>query len=164
MIAAYEFKGRIAVGLAKVAVFISQCQIYQQFYMTSDTSTELGSEVGSLEEAIITVYTQSLLFLAFAHKKSTMRALNASWKLSDLEGYFERLKDAGDDLVQAADNCQKLLEKRTGVKVGEVVELLKDFSATIYEQRYAKLSASIGYIILRKETTNSTINTMHTSF
>jgi hypothetical protein len=106
--------------------------------MTSDTYTDLHrSEVDSLEEAIITVYTQSLLFLAFAHKKSKMRALNASWKLSDLEGYFEKLKDASDDLVQAADNCQKLLEKRTGVKVREVVELLKDFGATIYEQRYA---------------------------
>uniref|UniRef100_A0A8H7N7D5 NACHT domain-containing protein n=1 Tax=Bionectria ochroleuca TaxID=29856 RepID=A0A8H7N7D5_BIOOC len=150
VIAAHEFKGRVAVGLAKVAVLVSQCHIYQRFYMTSDTSTDLDrSEVDSLEDAIITVYTQSLLFLAFAHKKSKMRALKASWKLSDLEGYFEKLKDASDDLVQAADNCQKLLEKRTGVKVREVVELLKDFGATIYEQR--ELIIDIGQRALLSE-------------
>ncbi|CAH0037580.1 unnamed protein product [Clonostachys rhizophaga] len=150
VIAAHEFKGRVAVGLAKVAVLISQCQIYQRFYVTSDISTELDRrEVDSLEEAIITVYTQSLLFLAFAHKKSKMRALNASWKLSDLDGYFENLKDAGNDLVQAADNCQKVFEKRTGAKVIEVVELLKDFGATIYEQR--ELIVDIGQRALLSE-------------
>ncbi|CAI6080417.1 unnamed protein product [Clonostachys chloroleuca] len=125
VIAAHEFQGKVAVGLAKVAVLISQCHIYQRFYMTSDTSTDLDrSEVDSLEEAIIT-------------------------KLSDLEGYFEKLKDAGDDLVQAADNCQKLLEKRTRVKVGEVVELLKDFGTTIYEQR--ELIVDIGQRALLSE-------------
>ncbi|KAF6525344.1 hypothetical protein HZS61_011139 [Fusarium oxysporum f. sp. conglutinans] len=123
--ASSEIRSQIIVGLAKVTSLILQCDTYRRIYMAPDITLRPPADIlDLLEKSIVQTYVKSLLFLGFAiHRQgSKSRMVSAPFKMNELESYIESLQESGDQLSQAADNCEKQcnLQNRTGVK-----ELLK---------------------------------------
>ncbi|KAF5269000.1 hypothetical protein FOXYS1_92 [Fusarium oxysporum] len=123
--ASSELRSQIIVGLAKVTSLILQCDTYRRIYMAPDITLRPPADIlDLLEKSIVQTYVKSLLFLGFAiHRQvSKSRMVSAPFKMNEVESYIESLQESGDQLSQAADNCEKQcnLQNRTGVK-----ELLK---------------------------------------
>ncbi|RKK63627.1 Vegetative incompatibility protein HET-E-1 [Fusarium oxysporum] len=123
--ASSEIRSQIIVGLAKVTSLILQCDTYRRIYMAPDITLRPPADIlDLLEKSIVQTYVKSLLFLGFAiHRQgSKSRMVSAPFKMNEVESYIESLQESGDQLSQAADNCEKQcnLQNRTGVK-----ELLK---------------------------------------
>ncbi|KAM5359025.1 hypothetical protein ACJA88_015235 [Fusarium oxysporum] len=116
-----EFRSQIIFGLAKVTSLILQCDTYRRIYMAPDPTLRPPADIlDLLEMSIVQTYVKSLLFLGFAiHRQgSKSRMVSAPFKMNEVESYIENLQESGDQLSQAADNCEKQcnLHNRTGVE------------------------------------------------
>ncbi|KAH7459866.1 Vegetative incompatibility protein [Fusarium oxysporum f. sp. matthiolae] len=119
--ASSELKSQIIFGLAKVTSLILQCDTYRRIYMAPDPALRPPADnLDLLETSIVQTYVKSLLFLGFAiHRQgSKSRMVCAPFKMNEVESYIESLQESGDQLSQAADNCEKQcsLQNRAGVE------------------------------------------------
>ncbi|KNB04574.1 hypothetical protein FOXG_06634 [Fusarium oxysporum f. sp. lycopersici 4287] len=119
--ASSELRSQIIFGLAKVTSLILQCDTYRRIYMARDPALRPPADIlDLLETSIVQTYATSLLFLGFAiHLQgSRSRTVSAPFKMNEVESYIESLQESGDQLSQAADNCEKncSLQNRAGVK------------------------------------------------
>lgn len=65
--------------------------------------------LSALKTSIVEVYARSLLVLGFEiHcQQSKSRWVNAPFKLGSMEEHISSLSDSGNQLAQAAENCEK---------------------------------------------------------
>ncbi|KNB04564.1 hypothetical protein FOXG_06625 [Fusarium oxysporum f. sp. lycopersici 4287] len=101
--------------------FVLVCDTYRRIYMARDPALRPPADIlDLLETSIVQTYATSLLFLGFAiHLQgSRSRTVSAPFKMNEVESYIESLQESGDQLSQAADNCEKncSLQNRAGVK------------------------------------------------
>ncbi|EXK77339.1 hypothetical protein FOQG_17952 [Fusarium oxysporum f. sp. raphani 54005] len=119
--ASSELRSQIIVGLTKVTSLILQCDTYRRIYMAHDLTLRPPADIlDLLETSIVQTYVRSLLFLGIAVdcQGSKSRMVSAAFKINKAESYIESLQQSGDQLSQAADNCetQCSLQNRAGVK------------------------------------------------
>ncbi|EXA29912.1 Atypical/ALPHA protein kinase [Fusarium oxysporum f. sp. pisi HDV247] len=119
--ASSELRSQIIVGLTKVTSLILQCDTYRRIYMAHDLTLRPPTDIlDLLETSIVQTYVRSLLFLGFVVdcQGSKSRMVSAAFKINKAESYIESLQQSGDQLSQAADNCetQCSLQNRAGVK------------------------------------------------
>jgi hypothetical protein len=100
----------------------------------------------TLETSIVQAYAKSLLFLGFAiqRQRSKIKVVDASFKLSDMEKYVTGLLQSGDQLAQAADNCEKHCNYLNRTTVKELRGLAEESHHAIRDQVYVPDTSSIG--------------------
>ncbi|RYP62420.1 hypothetical protein DL770_009595 [Monosporascus sp. CRB-9-2] len=105
-----ELRSQLLGGIGKVTSLVLQCDTYQQLYMSPAPTLRLPEDVmDALETSIVQSCSRSLLFLGFAiqRQRSWSRAVDAPFKLSDVDKCAKSLVESGGQLAQAADNCEK---------------------------------------------------------
>lgn len=92
----------------------------------------------ALEEAIVQAYARSLLFLGFAiqRQRSWTKAIDAPFKLGDMEGYVKGLAENGDQLAQAVDSCEKHCNSLDRSRVKELLSLAEESRQAMQDQAY----------------------------
>jgi len=108
--ASSELQSQLVDGIVKVTSLVLQCDTYQELYTPPDLTIRPPKAVlDALETAIVQAYVNSLLFLGFAihRQRSRTKVIDALFILGDVEKYIKSLVESGDQLAQAADNCEK---------------------------------------------------------
>jgi hypothetical protein len=153
--ASSELRSQIIFGLAKATSLILQCDNYQRIYMATDPALRPPAEVevlGVLESSIVHAYVNSLLFFSFSidRQESKSRTIAAPFKMNVMESYIESLRESGDRLSQAADDCGKQcsVQNRTGVE--ELLKCARESRQVIETQTYvvAKTSARVTLMVI----------------
>ena len=90
----------------------------------------------TLETSIVQAYAKSLLFLGFAiqRQRSKIKVVDAPFKLSDAEKYVKSLVESGDQLAQAADNCEKYCIHLNQGRVEKLLDIAKESHQAIQNQ------------------------------
>jgi hypothetical protein len=125
-----ELKSQLLGGIATVTSLVLQCDTYQELYILPDPAIRPPKDaLDALETFIVQAYANSLLFLGFAiqRQRSRTRAIDAPFKLDGVEKYVKILVESGDQLAQAAENCEKH-------RVKELHELVEEFRQVVQAQ------------------------------
>ncbi|CAG9983043.1 unnamed protein product [Clonostachys byssicola] len=130
-----KLASELTFGLAKVTTLASQCSIYQTLYGTSKISVESQDVLRNLEETIVDVHVQSLLFLGFAVLQGGSNHFMAVFKLDDLETHNQKLLDVGNKLSQAAENCEKFSNHHERQDVNKMLQLARDSHLALQTQQ-----------------------------
>ena len=104
----------------------------------------------TLETSIIQAYAKSLLFLGFAiqRQRSKIKVVDAPFKLDDMEKYVTGLLESGDQLAQAADNCEKHCNYLNRTTVKELRDLAEESHQAIRDQGYVPETSSVGATLM----------------
>jgi hypothetical protein len=100
----------------------------------------------TLETSIVQAYAKSLLFLGFAihRQRSKIKMVDAPFKLGDMEKYVTGLLESGDQLAQAADNCEKHCNYLNRTTVKELRGLAEESHQAIRDQVYVPDTSFVG--------------------
>ena len=115
--------------------------------MAPDPTLRLPEDVlDALEKSIVQAYAKSLLFLGFAiqRQRSKIKAVDAPFKLGDMEKYVKGLLESGDQLAQAADNCEKHCNYLNRTTVKELRDLAEESHQAVRDQVYVPDISSVG--------------------
>ena len=95
---------------------------------------------------MVQAYAKSLLFLGFAiqRQRSKIKAVDAPFKLGDMEKYVIGLLESGDQLAQAAENCERHCNYLNRTTVKELRGLAEESHQAIRDQVYAADTSSVG--------------------
>jgi len=119
--------------------------------MAPDPTLRLPEDVlDALEKSIVQAYAKSLLFLGFAiqRQRSKIKAVDAPFKLGDMEKYVKGLLESGDQLAQAADNCEKYCNYLNRATVKELRDLAEESHQAIQDQVYVPETSSVGATLM----------------
>jgi hypothetical protein len=108
--ASSELQSQLVDGVVKVTSLVLQCDTYQELYIPPDLTIRPPQAIlDALETVIVQAYVKSLLFLGFAiqRQRSRTKVIDAPFLLGDVEKYIKSLVESGEQLAQAADNCEK---------------------------------------------------------
>jgi hypothetical protein len=115
--------------------------------MTPDPTLRPPKDVlNTLETSIVQAYVKSLLFLGFAiqRQRSKIKVVDAPFKLGDMEKYVTGLLESGDQLAQAADNCEKHCNYLNRTTVKELRDLSEESHQAIQDQVYVPDTSFVG--------------------
>ncbi|KAH6889960.1 hypothetical protein B0T10DRAFT_365361, partial [Thelonectria olida] len=132
-----ELRSQIIFGLAKVTSLVLQCDTYRRLYIAPDPDLRPPEKVlGPLEGSIVHAYVKSLLFLGFAvqRQQSKSTLVSAPFKLGDVETYVKNLVESGDQLAQAADNCEKQCSHQNRANLEELLKTAKESHRAIQDR------------------------------
>jgi hypothetical protein len=121
--------------------------MYQQLYIAPDPTLRPPKDVlDTLETSIVQAYVKSLLFLGFAiqRQRSKIKVVDAPFKLGDMEKYVTGLLESGDQLAQAADNCEKHCNYLNRTTLKELRDLAEESHLAIQDQVYVPDTSSVG--------------------
>ena len=103
--------------------------------------------LSTLETSIVQAYANSLLFLGFAIQcqRSWSKAVDAPFKLGDVDKFVKGLAESGDKLVQAADNCERHCNYLDRTRVIELRNLTEESHKAVWDQTYVTKKCLQGY-------------------
>ena len=116
-----------------------QCDTYQQLYVASDPTLRPPKDVlDALETAIVRAYAECLLFLGFTiqRQRSWTKAVNAPFRLGDVERYVKGLGEKEDQLARAADSCERHCNRLDRSWVKELLGLAEESRQAMRDQAY----------------------------
>ncbi|RSL76873.1 hypothetical protein CEP51_009562 [Fusarium floridanum] len=132
-----ELREKLLGGLARVTSLFLQCNMYQRIYMNSDPATAALPEdvLNHLKTAIVEAYSSSLRFLGFAvyQQRQNTRFAKAPFQLGDAANYLGDMDQAGGQLNQAGDVCEKLCSFQGRATTQDVLQLVSDVRKTLQE-------------------------------
>ncbi|RSL98873.1 hypothetical protein CEP52_010064 [Fusarium oligoseptatum] len=132
-----ELREKLLGGLARVTSLFLQCNMYQRIYMDSDLATAalLEDALDHLKTAIVEAYSSSLRFLGFAvyQQRQNARFIKAPFQLGDAANYLGDMDQAGGQLNQAGDVCEKLCSFQDRAATQDVLQLVSDVRKTLQE-------------------------------
>lgn len=125
-------------GLTRVTSLFLQCSMYQRIYMNSnlDTAATLPEDIlDHLKTAIVEAYSSSLRFLGFSvyQQRQNGRFVKAPFQLGDAANYLGDMDQAGGQLNQAGDICEKCCSFQDRTTTQDVLQLVSDLRKTLQE-------------------------------
>ncbi|KAI1752087.1 hypothetical protein F4782DRAFT_155191 [Xylaria castorea] len=132
-----ELRSQVLAGIATVASLLAQCDTYQQLYMAPDLALRPPeAALVKLKTSIVETYTKSQSFLGFAiqQQQSKVRSVAAPFKLGDAGSHVHELSKHGEQLAQAADNCEKYCHLLNRSNVEGFLKLNATFHQIIQNQ------------------------------
>ncbi|RSL61901.1 hypothetical protein CEP54_005963 [Fusarium duplospermum] len=132
-----ELREKLLGGFARVTSLFLQCNMHQRIYMDSNlTTAALPDDIlGHLKAAIVEAYSSSLRFLGFAvyQQRRKNRLVKAPFQIGDAASYLGDMDQAGGQLNQAGDVCEKLCSFQGRETTQDVLQLVSDVRKTLQE-------------------------------
>lgn len=133
-----ELREKLLGGLARVTSLFLQCNMYQRIYLQPDldTASALPADIlDHLKTAIVESYSSSLRFLGFSvyQQRQNDRFVKAPFQLGDAANYLGDMDQAGGQLNQAGDICEKFCSFQDRTTIRDVLQLVSDLRKTLQE-------------------------------
>ncbi|KAM0421070.1 hypothetical protein ACHAPT_011141 [Fusarium lateritium] len=132
-----ELREKLVGGLARVTSLFLQCSMYQRMYMSSDLDTTVLPEdvLDHLKTAIVETYSCSLRFLGFAvyQQRQNGRFVKAPFQLGDAANYLGDMDQAGGQLSQAGDVCEKFCNSQNRATTQDILQLVGEIRKSLQE-------------------------------
>ncbi|KAI3323881.1 hypothetical protein HD806DRAFT_544007 [Xylariaceae sp. AK1471] len=132
-----ELQSQLLAGISMVASLLAQCDTYQRLYMAPDFILRPPEPpLSKLKTSIVQTYAKSQLFLSFAiqQQQSKIGPLAAPFKLGSAESHTNELSKCGEQLSQAADDCEKHCNLSNRSDIEGLLELNTIFHEIIQNQ------------------------------
>ncbi|KAL2690122.1 hypothetical protein Neosp_004190 [[Neocosmospora] mangrovei] len=133
-----ELREKLLGGLARVTSLFLQCSMYQRIYLQPDldTTSALPADIlDHLKTAIVESYSSSLRFLGLSihQQRQNGRFVKAPFQLGDAANYLGDMDQAGGQLNQAGDICEKFCSFQDRTTIQDVLQLVGDLRKTLQE-------------------------------
>ena len=131
--------GFLLTGVERLTNITNRCRIYEILYLdgiqSEETEEPIKPTFDHLSEALITLYTAVLRFLAKAlrafSKSGIRRAQSATFNPGMFEGLSEQLQVLDAEVVAAAANCKEACNRNARRDMGRVFGILKDLEEPV---------------------------------
>ncbi|KAI0103318.1 ankyrin repeat-containing domain protein [Nemania sp. FL0031] len=141
-----ELKDHLLTAMAMVVSLLVQCDTYQQLYMAPDfVLRPREAQLGKLKESIVLAYvkSQTLLVIAIQQGQRKTRLIAAPFKLGGIQSCIDELAKCEKQLVQVAEDCEKLCNASLRSNVQEL-QTLKDSFHEIAREHINLVLETIG--------------------